>query len=151
MRDRRFIAEHRGGPLTKVQHNQLLGWACVCAENVLRLFGRETDSRLSDALKVADAWRQGKASVGDARKASSNAIAVANESSDPTAIAVARSVGHATAIPHMADHSITAARYALKAAKCAGESIDSERKWPDEQLPAEIKELVLAARENRSF
>jgi len=38
MRDKRFIAEHRGGPLKKEQHYQLIKWACDCAEHVLCLF-----------------------------------------------------------------------------------------------------------------
>ena len=151
MRDKRFIAEHRSGPLKKAQHYQLITWACECAENVLHYFGKKIDERLKNALTVAKEWTQGNASVGDARKASLGAIAVANESSDPTAIAVARSVGHAVATAHMADHSIAAALYALKAVKNAGKSIDEERKWQDEQLPSEIKELVLTARKRRKI
>ena len=151
MRDKRFIAEHRGGPLKKEQHYQLIKWACDCAENVLRLFGERIDERLQKALKTANDWKQGKASVGDARKASLNAIAVANKSSNTIAIAVARSVGHAAATAHMADHALGAALYALKAVKNAGKSMDEERIWQDEQLPPEIKELVLTARKSRNI
>jgi hypothetical protein len=151
MRDKRFIAEHRGGPLKKEQHYQLITWACDCAENVLHLFGEIIDERLKNALHVAKEWKQGNASVGDARKASSGAIAVANESSNQTAIAVARSVGHAVATAHMADHSLGAALYALKAVKDAGKSIDAERRWQDEQLPSEIKDLILTARKSRKI
>ena len=145
MRDNRFVAVHRGGPLKKEQHYQLIKWACDCVEHVLHLFGEKIDERLINALNVAKEWKQGNASVGDARKASLGAIAVANESSNPTAIAVARSVGHAVATAHMADHSLGAALYALKAVKNAGKSVDAERKWQNEQLPSEIKELVLTA------
>ena len=151
MRDRRFVAEHRGGPLKKEQHYQLMTWACDCAEHVLPLFGENIDERLKNALNVAKAWKQGHASVGDARKASVGAHAAARESSNPTAIAVARSVGHAVATAHMADHSLRAAWYALKAVKNAGQSVDAERKWQDEQLPSEIKELVLTARKRRKI
>ena len=151
MRDKRFIAEHRGGPLKKEQHYQLMKWACDCTENVLFLFGEPIDERLQKALNVAKDWKQGNASVGDARKASLGAISVGNESSSLTAIAVARSVGHAVATAHMADHSLGAAWYALKAVKNAGKSIDAERKWQDEQLPSEIKELVLTARKSRKI
>ena len=151
MRDKRFIAEHRGGPLKKDQHYQLIQWACDCAEHVLYLFGENIDERLKNALHVAKEWKQGNASVGDARKASVGAHAVARESSNPTVIAVARSVGHAVATAHMADHSLGAAWYALKAMKNTGKSIDAERLWQDEQLPLEIKELVLTARNNRKF
>ena len=151
MRDKRFIAEHRGGSLKKEQHYQLIKWACDCAEHVLHLFGEKIDVRLINALNVAKEWKQGNASVGDARKASVGAHAVARESSNQTAISVARSVGHAVATAHMADHSLGAAWYALKAVKHAGESIDAERKWQDEQLPSEIKELVLTARKTRKL
>jgi hypothetical protein len=151
MRDKRFIAEHRGGSLKKEQHYQLIQWACDCAEHVLHLFGEKIDERLKNILNVANEWKQGNASVGDARKASVRAHAVARESSNPTAIAVARSVGHAVATAHMADHSLGAAWYALKAVKNAGKSIDAERKWQDEQMPSEIKELVLTARKNKKI
>ena len=145
MRDNRFVAVHRGGPLKKEQHYQLIKWACDCVKHVLHLFGEKIDERLINALNVAKEWKQGNASVGDARKASLGAIAVANESSNPTAISVARSVGHAVATAHMADHSLGAALYALKAVKNAGKSVDAERKWQNEQLPSEIMELVLTA------
>jgi hypothetical protein len=153
MRDKRFIAEHRGGPLKKDQHYQLIDWACDCAEHVLHLFGEQIDERLINALNVARKWTEENASVGDARKASVDAHAVARESSNPTSIAVARSVGHAVATAHMADHSLGAALYALKAVKNAGKSIDAERKWQKRQLPLEIKELVLTAmkKKERSF
>ena len=74
MRDKRFIAEHRGGPLKKEQHRQLIKWACVCAENVLPLLGEKSDERLKNALLIAKEWAKGKASVGDARNASLKAI-----------------------------------------------------------------------------
>ena len=61
MRDRRFVAEHRGGPLTKTQHRQLIKWACTCAEHVLPLLGKNIDQRLKDALMVAEKWRLGVA------------------------------------------------------------------------------------------
>ncbi len=146
MRDKRFVAKHRGGTLKKEQHRQLMQWGCVCAENVLFLYGEEIDIRLKIALAVAKEWIKGNASVGDAREASLGAHRVARESSNPTSIAVARSVGHAVATAHMADHSLRAALYALKAVKSAGKSIDVERNWQNEQLPVEIMDLVLTAR-----
>jgi hypothetical protein len=149
MRDKRFVAIHRSGPLSREQHCQLIEWAHECARHVLPLFGECIDKRLNDALSLAKAWERGEASVGDARKASLGAIAVANESSNPISIAVARSVGHAVATVHMADHCLGAALYALKAVKKAGKSPDTERKWQNEQLPSEIMELVLSARSKK--
>lgn len=151
MRDKRFVAVHRGGPLKKEQQYQLIELACVYAEHVLSLLGDTLDDRLVHALTVARAWKQGNATVGDARKASMDAIAVANTSSSPIAIFIARCVGHAVATAHMADHSLVAAWYALKAVKSAGKSIEVERRWQDELLPDEIKELFLTARENKKI
>ena len=151
MRDQRFVAEHRGGPLKKEQHCQLMSWACACAEHVLPLFGEKPDDRLENAILIAKAWAQGKASTGDAMKASVAAHALARESSRPTSLAVARSVGQAVATAHMADHSLGAAWYALKAVKHAGTSTDAERRWQDEQLPPEIRDLVLSARKSRKI
>jgi hypothetical protein len=151
MRNKKFIAEHRGGPLNKEQHYQVITWACDCAENVLHLFGEIPDERLKNALRVANEWKSGNASVGDAMKASATAHAVAREASHPAAIAVARSVGHAVATAHMADHSLGAALYALKAVKNAGESPDAERRWQDEHVPPEIKDLILTARKAKKI
>ena len=151
MRDKRFIAEHRGGPLKKEEHYLLIGWACSCAEHVLPLFGETIDNRLKNALLIARDWAQGNASTGDAMKGSLSAHAVARASSDVTAIAVARSVGQAAATAHMADHSLGAAWYAMKAVNHAGMSADAERQWQDEQLPPEIKDLILTARNSRKI
>ncbi len=146
MRDKRFVAEHRGGLLKKERHRQLMKWACDCAEHALPLSGEDADERITKAMNVAKAWALGKASAGDARKASVGAHAAARESSDPIASAVARAAGHAVATAHMADHSLGPALYALKAVKGAGKSVDAERKWQNERLPREIKELVMSAR-----
>jgi hypothetical protein len=121
MRDNRFIAEHLGGPLKKEEHRQLIKWACDCAEHVLPLCGERPDARLADSILVAEEWRKGNASVGDARKASLRAITAANDSSDQISL------------------------YALKAVKIAGKSVDAEKKWQKEKLPEEILDLVLSA------
>jgi hypothetical protein len=101
MRDKRFIAEHRGGLLTKDQHKQLILWACKCVENILSLISNNVDERLTHAIEIAKKWANDNASVGDARNASFDAIAVANELTNPTEIAVARSVGHAVGTAHI--------------------------------------------------
>jgi hypothetical protein len=150
MRDKRFVAEHRGGSLSPDEHHLLMTWACECARHVVRWYGAKIDERLQDALRVAADWNRGKASVGEARAASVNAIAAAREASTPSAIAVARSVGHAVATAHMADHSLGAALYALKAAKSAGRSAEAERRWQDDRLPSTIRDLVLTARARRN-
>ncbi len=146
MRDKRYIAEHRGGLLKKEQHRQLVLWACECVENVFPLYGNTIDERLINAINTAKEWVKGNASVGEARNASLNAITVANELDDKTAIAIARSAGHAVAAAHMADHSLRAAEYAIKAVLLADKSIETERKWQDKHLSLEIIDLVLATR-----
>jgi hypothetical protein len=146
MRDKRFVAEHRGGPLTKDIHRALIRWAIKCAEHILPLIGAAIDERLSYALRVAKDWENGKATTGDAMRASLGAHAVARESENPVLSAVARAVGHTVATAHMADHSIGAPLYALKALTLAGKSLVDERAWQTKQinqLPPGIAELVL--------
>ncbi len=151
MRDTRFIAEHRGGPLKKEQHYQLMEWALGCSQHVLPFLERKVDSRLIHALDVARRWPLGEAAVGEAIKASVGAHAAARESDGNVAVFVARSVGQAVATAHMADHSLGAAWYALKAVMAAGGSVDAEREWQDSCLPPDIKDLVLSARFNRKI
>jgi len=146
-----FVAEHRGGPLTKAQHRLLIEWACKCVEHVLPLL-EHIDDRLPHALEVAREWARDNVSVGDARKAATAAHDVAREATDPTIIAMARGVGHAVATAHMADHAPGAAEYALKALASEGKGIEEERRWQDGILPADVRELVLSWRErNRGF
>jgi hypothetical protein len=145
MRDRRFVAEHRGGPLNKQQHNDLLEWASTCVKHVLIHIGEHSDSSLKKILGVGEAWKNGQASVGDARNAAFAAIAIANDLEDPAKIFATRAVGHVVAVAHMADHSLRAVDYALKALRTEDERI-LERQWQNEQLPISIKTLVLTAR-----
>ena len=57
MRDRRFIAKHRGGPLTMAKHRQLAAWAADCAERVLPLFEAVSkDPAPRKAIDTARAW-----------------------------------------------------------------------------------------------
>lgn len=144
MRDRNFVAEHRGGPLTKHQHHDLLEWALVCVKHVLAHVGEQSNQPLLAILEVGHAWQQGKASVGDARNASFTALAIAKQLEDPVKIAITRAVGHVVSVAHMADHSIKAADYALKAMNKDGRLL--EQQWQHEQLPASIKTLVVTNR-----
>jgi len=130
-----FIAEHRGGPLTKENHRKLIRWARECSEHVLYLIGNDIDKRLLYALDVAKQWENDAILTGIAMKASLGAHAVARETEDPVYKAVARSIGQTVATAHMADHSIGGAFYALKAVKLANKDINKEREW-------QIKELI---------
>lgn len=93
---------------------------------------------------MAQAWAQGGTTVGDARKAAVGAHAAARAVTSPSAIAAARAAGHAVATAHMADHSLGASTYALKAVSATGASAEAERAWQVEQLPDELRELVLS-------
>jgi hypothetical protein len=146
MRDIRFIAGHRGGKLSKENHHKLIHWAVKCSEHALPLIDNNNDIRLLHALHVGKEWGKGNIKTGEAMKASLSAHSVAREASDPASIAIARSVGHAVATAHMADHSTGAALYALKAFKLSGKSVEEERDWQIQQLkqlPSDIVDLVV--------
>ena len=145
MRDKRFIAEHRGGLLCKEHHRLLIVWASACAAHVLDLMRKEPDNILIQALAIADQWAQGKVPTGTAIKAAREVHAHARTLTDPVDIAIARAVGHAVATAHMADHCLSAATYALKALKLRGASIKEEREWQNSQLTDQIKEMILSS------
>jgi len=117
----------------------------------LHLYGENIDSNILEAFKVANSWIIGNSTVGDARKASTKMLAIAKELKNTTSIAVVRSVAHAVATAHMADHSIVAAFYALKAIKSKGLIIEDERNWQNKQLTPEISDLVVSARQLREI
>jgi hypothetical protein len=147
MRDKRFIALHRGGSLSKHHHYQLVLWACGCVENVLSFF-EESDwkQQILAAFVVVKDWTVSNTTVGAARNAAFQMIALAKEVTDPVQKALARAAGHAVATAHMADHSLRAAEYVLKATQWTGNAVAEERAFQDTILPAEIRELVLTAR-----
>jgi hypothetical protein len=146
MRDRRFVAVHRGGPLDVARHRLLAAWAADCAERVLSLFKEHSpDDRPKRAVEVARAWARGEVSVGDAQKAAVGAHAAARAVTSNSAAAAARAAGHAVATAHMADHCLGAAVYARKAVEATGTSTDGERAWQLGRLPDGVRELVVSA------
>lgn len=146
MRDRRFVARHRGGPLEKAAHRLLATWAADCAEHVLRLApARPRDDRPRRAIEVARAWARGEVPVGVAQKAAVAAHAAAREADTPAAVAVARAAGHAAATAHAADHSLGAALYSMKAIEASGAPGDPERAWQLGRLHPDVRELVVSA------
>ncbi|MCF7832120.1 MAG: hypothetical protein K9N05_00915 [Candidatus Marinimicrobia bacterium] len=149
MRNKRFIAEHRGGVLTQKDHRLLVTWACACARHILPLMGEKPNAILIPALETADQWAQGKVLTGAAMKVAREVHAYARTLTDPVDIAVARAVGHAVATTHMADHCLGAAIYALKAVKHHGASIEKERGWQNTQLTEDIRGLVLSSRQTK--
>src|SRR5438552_3129060 len=107
MRDWRFVAVHRGGPLDLAKHRLLSAWAADCAEHVLSHFKEwSADERPQRAIEIARAWARGEVSAGTAQKAAVGAHAAARENKSESATAAARAAGHAVATAHMADHSL---------------------------------------------
>lgn len=143
MRDRRFVAQHRGGPLDRESHALLARWAADCAERVLPLFARcSGDGRPKEALEVARRWARGDVRTGVAMKASLAAHAAARQMDDRAAIAAARAAGHAVATAHAADHSMGALLYAVKALEAAGRPSDAELRRQLGKLPDHLRAPV---------
>ena len=152
MRDNRFKAKHRGGPLSLIKHRLLANWAADCVEHALSLFTNEypEDDRPQKAVATARAWSRNEVSVGDARAAAFDTHAAAREVDVKAAQFIARAAGHAAGTAHMADHAPKAALYVIKAIKASSKQdeidllAEKEREWQQQQLPKGIKELVLS-------
>lgn len=149
-RDLRFITERRGGLLKDVDHRLLAVLAADCAQHVLHFFEQERpdDDRPRFAIEMARAWARGQITMTQARSAAFASHAAAREVKKAAGYA-ARSAGHAVSVAHMADHELGATAYAIKATMQAA-CIDKkylmgklECQWQREQLPDQIKELVL--------
>ncbi|MEM6738269.1 MAG: putative immunity protein [Bacteroidota bacterium] len=140
-----FIAEHRGGPLTKENHRKLMNWARECAEHALSLIDEKIDEKLIYSLDVAREWENDNVPTGVAMKASLGAHEVARQSENQVSKEIARAIGQAVATAHMSDHSLGGAFYALKAVKLANKNVDEERYWQIKQLnnlPSDIINVV---------
>jgi len=152
------VAVHRGGPLDLARHHALAAWAADCAAHVLSLFTRAhpDDDRPRLAVDAARAWARGEIPVGAARAAAVAAHAAARAARDEASCAVARACGHAAATAHMADPSLGAAYYAVKAARLASpaaraQAADArERHRQRERLPEAVRDLVVSAQEQGS-
>jgi hypothetical protein len=98
---------------------------------------------------VARAWARGEVAAGDARTAAIATHAAARDVGDKSASAAARAAGHAAATAQIADYCLGASHYAIKAVRATGASADAERAWQVEQLPDEVREVVVSARRRR--
>lgn len=150
MRDKRFVAAHRGGPLALAEHRLLAIWAADCAEHLLPIFElHSSDDRPQQAIEIGRAWVRGEVKTGIAQRAAIAAHAAAREATDEAAVAVARAAGHAVATGHFADHSLGPVIYGAKAMDGAGRSADDEWAWQLAQLPDEVRALVISALDQR--
>ncbi len=151
-RDPRFITIRRGGTLSDAHHHLLALWAAECAEHVLPLFEavQPLDPRPRHAVEMARAWTRSEVTMIESRTAAGHANGAARELSGAARHA-AYAAAQAAAVAHVAAHELGAAAYAIKAVRATapkgeGESEQAGRlecQWQREQLPDEIRELVL--------
>jgi immunity protein 5 of polymorphic toxin system len=150
IRDPRFITVRRGGTLHDDDHHRLAIWAADCAQHVLHHFeqARPDDDRPRRAIDLARAWARGEVSMTRSRTAAGHANAAARDLRG-TARQAAYAAGQAAAVAHVAAHELGAAAYAIRAARAAAPESDSmlagrmECEWQREQLPIEIRDLVI--------
>lgn len=149
-RDPRFITIRRGGTLSDANHHLLALWAADCAEHVLHLFeqAQPEDNRPRYAIEQARLWARGEVIMTQARTAGGHANAAARDLKGAARYA-AYAAGQAALVAHVAAHELGAAAYAIKAVGAAvpeSERVQVGRQeclWQREQLPVEIRELVL--------
>lgn len=157
IRDPRFITIRRGGTLTDPEHHLLALWAATCAEHVLSLFesAHPGDPRPRQAIEHARAWVRGEVRMMESRAAGGHAMGAARDKRGAARYA-AYSAGQAACVAHVAEHDLGAAAYAIKAARAAvppGEAEEAGRaecRWQRDQLPGEIRELVLDDQRRRN-
>jgi hypothetical protein len=150
IRDPRLITVRRGGTLQDTDHHLLAIWAADCAQHVLHFFeqAQPSDDRPRRAIEQARAWARGEITMTEARTAAFAANAAARGVLS-AAKEAAHAAGQAVAVAHVAAHELGAAAYAIRAVRAA--TPEDERKdagrfecqWQREQLPSEIRELVL--------
>jgi hypothetical protein len=150
VRDPRFITVRRGGTLSDSDHQLLALWAASCAEHVLPLFEavQPSDLRPRQAIEMARAWVRGEIPMSQARAAGGHAQGAARDLTGAARWA-AYAAGQAGVVAHVAAHELGAAAYAIKAVRAAAPAGEAENagrlecQWQREQLPAEIRALVL--------
>jgi hypothetical protein len=150
IRDPRLITVRRGGTLSDDDHHRLAVWAADCAEHVLELFEKERpdDDRPRRAIELARAWTRGEITMTASRTAAGHAMGAARNLRGAPRFA-AFAAGQAAAVAHVAAHELGAAAYAIKAVRAAAPAGDGEDagrlecQWQRDQLPDEIRDLVL--------
>ena len=109
---------------------------------------RPDDRRPRKAIEQTRAWARGDATMTQARTAAGHANGAARDLRGAPRHA-AYAAAQAAAVAHVAAHELGAAAYAIKAARAAsphGEAEEAGRvecRWQRDQLPDEIRELVL--------
>lgn len=150
VRDPRLITVRRGGTLTDADHRLLALWAAACAAHVLPYFeqAQPGDSRPRRAIEQLHGWVRGEIPMMQARAAAGHAMGAARPLRG-AARQAAYAAGQAAVVAHVAAHELGAAAYAIRAVQAAAaeaERVDAGRRecqWQRDQLPAEIRVLVL--------
>jgi hypothetical protein len=149
-RDSRLITIRRGGSLTDTNHHLLALWAATCAQHVLHFFEsvKPLDPRPRQAIEQAQAWARGEITMSQTRTAGGHAMGAARDLKGPARYA-AYAAGQAAVVAHVAAHELGATAYAIKAVQAATpqekrlQAGRQECQWQREQLPPEIRQLVL--------
>ena len=157
VRDPRLITLRRGGSLSDADHHRLALWAALCAEHVLGLFEAEVpdDPRPRQAIGGARAWVVGELAMRATRALGGHAMAAARPLRGSARFA-AYAAGQAACVAHVPEHDLGAAAYAIKAARAAVPTAEAEAvaraecAWQRDQLPPEIRDLVLADQRRRN-
>ncbi|MEA4863775.1 MAG: hypothetical protein VB088_00090 [Sphaerochaeta sp.] len=137
MRDPAFKAKHRGGLLSDTDHRLLMQWALAMTEHLALYLTVPVEPILIEVLEVGRQWSEGRAGTGEAMKASRAVHKHAQSIADPVYKLFCRSVGHAVATAHMADHSLGPVHYGTKLVNLLGFHDKQELAW---QL-AKLQEL----------
>src|SRR5690349_21148749 len=140
LRDPRLITVRRGGTLSDSHHQLLALWAADCAEHVLHFFEevQPEEKRPRHAIEQARAWARGEIRMTQARTAGGHAMGAARDLRGAARHA-AYAAGQAAVVAHVAAHELGAAAPADEREQAGHE----ECQWQREQLPQEIRELVL--------
>jgi hypothetical protein len=157
VRDPRLVTIRRGGTLTDADHHLLALWAAACAEHVLPLFelAQPHDPRPRQAVEHARAWARGEVAMMRTRAAGGHAMAAARALRGAPRHA-AFAAGQAAVVAHVAEHELGAAAYAITAAGAAVPEPEAhaarlrECRWQRDQLPEEVRELVLDDQRRRN-
>jgi hypothetical protein len=150
VRDPRLITIRRGGTLTDAHHQLLALWAAACASHVLHFFeqAQPADERPRHALEQLHGWVRSEIPMMQARAAAGHAMGAARPLRG-AAREAAYAAGQAAAVAHVAAHELGAAAYAIRAVQAAAtpaERVEAGRRecqWQRDQLPGEIRALVL--------
>jgi hypothetical protein len=132
-------------------------WAATCAEHVLHLFesAQPSDPRPRDAIAHVRAWARGEVTMTRSREAAGMANAAARDLRGAARFA-AYAAAQAAAVPHVAAHELGAAAYAIKAARASAPKDEGEAagrrecQWQRDQLPPQIRDLVLDDQRQRN-